>query len=60
MIARKVSFGAQSEVGAKSREILMSVLHSLRKRGEQPSNGSGNITWDSREAKLKTSSRGCL
>jgi transposase len=36
VIARKVSFGSQSEAGAKSREILMSVLHSLRKRVEQP------------------------
>lgn len=36
VIARKVSFGSQSDAGAKSREILMSVLHSLRKRIEQP------------------------
>lgn len=36
VIARKVSFGSQSEAGAKSREILMSVLHSLRKQVEQP------------------------
>lgn len=36
VIARKVSFGSQSDAGAKSREILMSVLHSLRKRVEQP------------------------
>ncbi len=32
VIARKVSFGSQSEAGAKTREILMSVLHTLRKR----------------------------
>jgi len=27
-----VSFGSQSEAGAKTREVLMSVLHTLRKR----------------------------
>ena len=32
VIARKVSFGSQSEQGAQTREILMSVLHTLRKR----------------------------
>lgn len=32
VIARKISFGSQSENGARTREILMSVLHSLRKR----------------------------
>lgn len=32
VIARKISFGSQSEQGAHTREILMSVLHSLRKR----------------------------
>jgi transposase len=32
VIARKVSFGSQSDAGAKTREILMSVLHTLRKR----------------------------
>ena len=36
VIARKVSFGSQSDAGAKSREILMSVLQSLRKQVEQP------------------------
>lgn len=36
VIARKVSFGSQSDAGAKSREILMSVLHSLRKQVGQP------------------------
>lgn len=35
VIARKVSFGSQSEGGAKSREILMSVLHTLKKRHPQ-------------------------
>ncbi len=32
VIARKISFGSQSEQGARTREILMSVLHTLRKR----------------------------
>ena len=32
VIARKISFGSQSEQGARTREILMSVLHTLEKR----------------------------
>ena len=32
VIARKVSFGSQSDAGAKTRETLMTVLHTLRKR----------------------------
>jgi len=32
VIARKISFGSQSEQGARTREILMSVLLTLRKR----------------------------
>ncbi|TPW13939.1 MAG: Transposase IS66 family [Halothiobacillaceae bacterium] len=36
VIARKVSFGSQSQEGAKTREILMSVLHTLKKRHPQP------------------------
>jgi hypothetical protein len=32
VIARKVSFGSQSEAGAKTRETLMTVLCTLRKR----------------------------
>jgi hypothetical protein len=32
VIARKISFGSQSDRGLKTREILMSVLHTLRKR----------------------------
>jgi transposase len=31
VIARKISFGSQAEQGAQTREILMTVLHSLRK-----------------------------
>ena len=37
VIARKISFGSQSENGARTREVLMTVLHTLRKRG-------GNVT----------------
>lgn len=37
VIARKISFGSQSEKGARTREVLMSILHTLRKRG-------GNVT----------------
>lgn len=36
VIARKVSFGSQSDAGAKTREILMSVVHSLAKRTADP------------------------
>jgi transposase len=32
VIARKISFGSQSEAGARTREVLMSLLHTLRKR----------------------------
>ena len=32
VLARKVSFGSQSEQGAKTRSILMSVLHTAKKR----------------------------
>jgi hypothetical protein len=35
VIARKVSFGSQSEAGAHTREVLMSVLHTLRKRTDE-------------------------
>lgn len=33
VIARKISFGSQSEKGARTREVLMSFLHTLRQRG---------------------------
>lgn len=37
VIARKVSFGSSSDTGAKTRSILMSVLHTLNKRrADQP------------------------
>jgi len=32
VIARKISFGSQSDTGAKTREILMTVLQTLKKR----------------------------
>jgi len=32
VIARKVSFGSQSDDGAKSREVLMTTLHTLKKQ----------------------------
>jgi len=31
VIARKISFGSQSDNGANTREILMTVVHSLKK-----------------------------
>jgi transposase len=36
VVARKVSFGSQSTRGAATREVLMSVLHTLRKRTPDP------------------------
>jgi len=32
VIARKISFGSQSDAGARTREVLMTVLHTLKKR----------------------------
>jgi transposase len=32
VIVRKISFGSQSDAGAKTREILMTVLHTLKRR----------------------------
>lgn len=36
VIARKVSFGSQSEAGAKTREVMMSVMQTLKKRVKDP------------------------
>lgn len=36
VIARKVSFGSQSDKGAKTREILMTVIHTLKKQRADP------------------------
>jgi transposase len=32
VVARKVSFGSQSQAGARTRETLMTILHTLKKR----------------------------
>jgi transposase len=32
VIARKISFGSQSDAGARTREVLTTVLHTLKKR----------------------------
>lgn len=42
VIARKVSFGSQSDEGAKTREIMMTVLHTLKKRTTDPAAGLKN------------------
>jgi transposase len=42
VIARKVSFGSQSAAGAQTREVLMSVLHTLRKRR---ANAQAHFKW---------------
>lgn len=36
VIARKTSFGSQSEAGANTRSILMTVLHTLQKQDPDP------------------------
>ena len=36
VVARKVSFGSQSLNGAHTREVLMTVLHTLRKQSDDP------------------------
>jgi len=36
VVARKISFGSQSDRGAATRETLMTVLHTLRKRVPDP------------------------
>jgi transposase len=36
VIARKLSFGSQSDAGARTREILMTVLHTLKKQNDNP------------------------
>jgi len=36
VIARKISFGSQSERGMETREILMTILHTVRCRGHDP------------------------
>ena len=36
VIARKVSFGSQSDAGAHTREVLMTILYTLKKRSADP------------------------
>jgi transposase len=36
VIARKISFGSQGQRGVRTREVLMTVLHTLRKRTSDP------------------------
>jgi transposase len=36
VIARKTSFGSQSDAGAKTRSILMTIFHTLKKQGDNP------------------------
>ncbi|MFZ2656707.1 MAG: IS66 family transposase [Victivallales bacterium] len=36
VIARKISFGSQSEKGMSTREILMTVIHTAKSRGHDP------------------------
>lgn len=36
VIARKVSHGSQAEEGARTREVLMSVMQTLKKRASNP------------------------
>jgi len=36
VISRKISFGCQSEQGMKTREILMTILHTAKCRGHDP------------------------
>jgi hypothetical protein len=38
VIARKISFGSQSDRGMQTREILMTILHTARARGADPEN----------------------
>jgi hypothetical protein len=43
VIARKLSFGSQSEAGARTRETLMTVLHTLRKRGPDAADALSSV-----------------
>ena len=36
VIARKVSLGSQSDAGAKTQDVLMTVVHTLKKRSRDP------------------------
>lgn len=64
VIARKVSFGSQAEEGAKTREVLMSLMQTLKKRESNPRQKfkqmldkiSGNPKIDITQLLLKTDS----
>ena len=43
VIARKVSFGSQSDAGAKTREVMMTVLQTLKKRSADTTGALKNI-----------------
>jgi hypothetical protein len=43
VIARKVSFGSQSDAGALTRSVLMTVLHTLKKQGFDPAARLKNV-----------------
>jgi len=43
VIARKISFGSQSDKGRKTRSVLMSILHTAQKNGRDPATAFENI-----------------
>jgi len=43
VIARKISFGSQSDKGRKTRSVLMSILHTAQKNGRDPAAAFENI-----------------
>jgi hypothetical protein len=43
VIARKISFGSQSEKGMSTREILMTVIHTAKSRGHDPAGFLENV-----------------
>jgi hypothetical protein len=43
VIARKISFGSQSDKGRKTRSVLMSILHTAQKNGRDPADAFENI-----------------
>jgi transposase len=43
VVARKISFGSQSPNGAHTREVLMTILHTLRKKSDNPAHAFRNM-----------------
>jgi hypothetical protein len=43
VIARKISFGSQSDKGRKTRSVLMSILHAAQKNGRDPATAFENM-----------------